>query len=587
MKHQIVVFILAFSCSSLSAQVRPNHIFSDNMVLQRDKPVKVWGWASPKDRVQVVFERQIKTTIANSKGEWSLYLSPIHPSNKPQDLVISGKNKIKYTNILVGDIWVLGGQSNMEFDLDRVYNGDLEVASANFNNIRLMTIPSASGLQLKKDFERINEYDGWLDRYDKKGYWFVCSPKTVKTFSAMGYIFGRRIYMATQIPIGLVDVSVGGTTLEAWLSSGMLEGLPENKKVIAEWDKKIKTYDPKENLATKIINWEKRSEIRKKQGLEAAPKPTEPDQDPALDRNYPGASYNGMVAPIAGLSIKGIIFNQGYNNALSSDSRPQLYAKNFINLIADWRKTFNDENLPFGIIELSAGGTPQTFENYEVEMTDAAPFIREGQFKAYKHYKNTGYVAIYDQQENWYHPRKKIQAGERIARWALDTQYHFDMGWAPAECIGVERKSDRITITFSKEIKTSDDRPFDGFSIAGEDGHFFPAEAKYMVKEKDKAGNDILDKTKLVILTNLVREPKEVRYAWARNPIGNVVNDAGRERVIFLPQFRTDSWNYPEAPFEQDELAVYRKKIIELRNQSVEWIKQRKIQEIKSLNPDL
>ena len=288
-----------------------------------------------------------------------------------------------------------------------------------------------------------------------------------------------------------------------------------------------------------------------------------------------------MVAAIAGLSIKGILFNQGYNNALSGDSRPQLYAKNFINLILDWRKTFNDENLSFGIIKLSAGGTSQTLNNYELEMTDAAPFIREGQFKAYKHLKNTGYVAIYDEQENWYHPRKKIEAGERMARWALHTQYHFDMGWEPAECSGVERKSDRIFLTFSKAIKTSDDRPFEGFSIAGEDGHFFPAEAKYIVKEKDKAGNDIQDKTTLVVWSNLVTEPKEVRYAWARNPIANAVNDAHRERVIVLPQFRTDSWNYPEAPFEKEELYLYRKKITELRNQSVEWTRQRNIFEIK------
>jgi sialate O-acetylesterase len=584
MKNKFVLFILLFSCLTTFAQVKPNHIFADSMVLQREKPVKIWGWSSPEETVQVVFGNQVKKTTANGKGEWALYLDPLKANSLPQDLIIKGKNKIIYRNILVGDVWVLGGQSNMEFDLDRVNNGDLEVASANFNNIRLMTIPRASGQKIKKDFDRINEYDSWLDRHDKKGYWFVCSPETVKTFSAMGYIFGRRIYMASQIPIGLIDVSVGGTTLEAWLSSGMLQTLPENKKLIAEWDKKVNAYNPTDNLNMKIANWEKRSEIRKQQGLEPTPNPTEPDPDPALDRNYPGSSYNGMVAAIAGLSIKGILFNQGYNNALTGDARPQLYAKNFINLIIDWRKTFNDENLPFGIIELSAGGTPQTFDNYELEMTDAAPFIREGQLKAYKHLKNTGFVAIYDQQENWYHPRKKIEAGERMARWALHTQYHFDMGWEPAECINVERKSDRILLTFSKEIKTSDDRPFEGFSIAGEDGHFFPAEAKYIVKETDKTGNDIQEKTKLVVWNNLVPEPKEVRYAWARNPIGNVVNDAHNERVIVLPEFRTDSWNYPEAPFEKDELDLYRKKITELRNQSIEWTKQRKNLEIKYLN---
>jgi sialate O-acetylesterase len=427
-----------------------------------------------------------------------------------------------------------------------------------------------------------------LDRYDKKGYWFVCSPETVKTFSAMGYIFGRRLYMAAQIPIGLIDLSVGGTTLEAWLSSGMLQELPGDKRLIAQWKNKVVYYNSKENLTLKIANWEKRSEIRKNQGLEPLPKPTEPDPNPALDRNFPGASYNGMVAAIAGLSIKGALFNQGYNNALASDARPQLYAQNFIALIKDWRKTFNNENLPFGIIELSAGGTPETLDNYELEiMTDPAPFIREGQFKAYKHYKNTGFVAIYDQQENWYHPRKKMEAGERMARWALHTQYQIEMGWEPSEYVSVERKPGGIILTFSKEIKTSDDRPFEGFAIAGGDGHFYPAQAKYFVKEKDKAGNDIQDKRKLVIWNNLVQEPKEIRYAWARNPLGNVVNASDRERVIPLPSFRTDSWNYPEAPYEKDELETYRRTINDLRNQASQWIKGRKIQEIKSLKDRL
>ena len=582
MRHLLILFIISLSNVALTAQVIPHHIFADNMVLQRDKPIKIWGWASRGEKVQVVFGKQIKHTEANNKGEWFVYLDPAKANSQPQNLIIKGKNQIVFTNVLIGDVWVLGGQSNMEFDLDRVNNGDLEVASAHFNNIRLMTIPMASGQKPKMDFERINEYDNWLDRHDKKGYWFVTSPETVKTFSAMGFIFGRRIHMVSQIPIGLIDVSVGGTTLEAWLSPAMLKEIPEDSSLLASWNLKVNSFNPTENLAQKIANWEKRSEIRKKQGLEPAPKPTEPDQNPALDMNYPGSCYDGMVAAIAGLSIKGILFNQGYNNALSGDSRPQLYARNFIGLIKDWRETFNDENLPFGVIELSAGGTPQTLDNYEQEiMVDPAPFIREGQFKAYKHFTNTGFVAIYDQQENWYHPRKKIEAGERMARWALHTQYNIEMGWEPAECIAVDRRSDNIIVSFSKEIKTSDDRPFDGFAIAGVNGHFYPAKAKYVVKEKDKAGNDMIDKTRLVISSDLVPEPKEVRYAWSRNPFGNAVNNADRERVIPLPLFRTDSWNYPEAPYEKAELETYRKKLNDLRNQALEWIKQRKAQEIK------
>jgi sialate O-acetylesterase len=584
MKLLLFFFLLTICGVEVPAQVKPNHIFSDNMVLQRDKPIKIWGWAMPKEKIEVRFGKQLKKAETNGTGDWFLHLDPLPASHQPQDLIIKGSNKIVITNVLVGDVWVLGGQSNMEFDLDRIYNGDLEIASANFNQIRLMTIPQASGQKPRKDFDGINEYDSWLDRYDKKGYWFICSPATVKTFSAMGYVFGRRIHQATQVPIGLIDVSVGGTTLEAWLSSGMLESIPENKELIAEWNSKVNSYTPADNLNKKIANWEKRSDTRKKQGLEPLPKPTEPDPSPALDRNFPGASYNGMLAPIAGLSVKGIVFNQGYNNAISADARPALYAKNFVGLIKNWRSTFSDENLPFGIIELSAGGNPQTLDNYEVEMLDAAPYIREGQLKAYQQLNNTGFVSIYDQQENWYHPRKKMEGGERMARWALQTQYHWDMGWEPAQCITAERASDKIILTFSKEIKSSDDRPMEGFSIAGNDGHFFPAQAKYFETGQDKAGNPLINKKKLIVWNDLIKEPKELRYAWARNPIANVVNEAIRERVIPLPAFRTDSWHYPEAPFRTDEMELYRKKMTERRNRAVEWTKERKRQELKHAN---
>ena len=153
------------------------------MVLQRDQPVKLWGWADPSEKVNIEFGGQVKSTSANPQGEWIVYLDPMSANSNPQDLKVSGKsNSVVFTNVLVGDIWILGGQSNMEMDLARLFHGDAETLSANFPNIRLMTIPSSAGLLPKKDFERINEYDSWLDRYDKKGYWFTCSPSTVATF---------------------------------------------------------------------------------------------------------------------------------------------------------------------------------------------------------------------------------------------------------------------------------------------------------------------------------------------------------------------------------------------------------------------
>jgi len=574
----IVLFVLSFG--SLYSQVRPHHIFDNNMVLQRDQPVKIWGWANPSERVKIEFGGQVKSTQANQQGEWFTHLDPMKANTQPQDMKVSGKvDAVIFSNVLVGDIWVLGGQSNMEMDLSRIFHGDAEVLSANFPNIRLMTIPSSAGHLPKKDFERINEYDSWNDRYDKKGYWFACSPSTVATFSGLGYIFGRRIHLASQIPIGLIDASLGGTTVEAWLSPTTLDKMPENKALVKQWNDKEAAYDPVEDLKTKITNWEKRSLVLKSQGLEPAPKPVEPSVRPSLDRNFPGSSYTGMVAIIGGLTVKGVLFHQGYNNALG-DSRPALYALNYKALINDWRALFNNKNLPFGVMELSAGGEPQTLDNYELRMLDPAPYIREGQFNAYRDLPNTGYAAAYDQQVNWYHPQKKAEVGERMARWALSTQYGFKLGWEPAIYKSIERLKDRIIVTFSKEVKSSDDRPLEGFSIAGPDQHFYPAKAEY-VKLVNEKGQKVNDKKRVVVWNDLVVDPVELRYAWARNPLGNLVNDA--DRIIPVPLFRTDQWEYPDAPYLPEEVEAFRQKQKLLQRKAEELAQLRIIQEAEKL----
>jgi len=391
----------------------------------------------------------------------------------------------------------------------------------------------------------------------------------------MGYVFGRRLYMASQVSIGLVDASLGGTTVEAWISPETLKKMPENDSLLQQWNNKVATYDPEQDLKEKIKNWEIRNAARIKEGLEPSPKPTEPSPYPAYDRNFPGSSFTGMVAVITGLTVKGAVFHQGYNNALE-DSRPKQYAANFKALINDWRTTFNDANLPFGIIEFSAGGEPQTLDNYEVRMLDPSPFIREAQFKTFREIPNTGYVCSFDQQVNWYHPQKKTEAAERMARWALSTQNGFDLKWEPAICKNVERLKDKIIITFDKEVKTSDDRPIEGFAIAGSDCHFFPAKAAY-AKTQNEKGQQVFDKKRIEVWNNLCFDPVEVRYAWARNPLGNLVNVECP--IISVPLFRTDDWDYPEAPYSPEEYAEHRIRMKNLRKEAEEMARIRIIRE--------
>ena len=533
----LIVFSMA-ACAQLSV----HHIFGDNMILQRDKEVRVWGWADPGKEVILEFNGQRVQTTAKEDRSWEMHLNPMPVNTEPQMFKVicnpveeNDGQAVIYQNVLVGDVWILGGQSNMELDLQRIYHGDEEIASANFPDIRILTIPHGASPEYVPDFERINEWDGWHGRYDLKGYWFVCTPEVVPTFSGMGYVFGRRIYMASQVPIALIDASWGGTTVEGWTSREKLVEVPENAGLIEMWDNRIQA-----------------------------------DSTKAYDRNNPGASFNGMMNIFGGLAIKGIIFHQGFNNALG-DARPKLYEKNIKLMVELWRETFNDPDLPFGIIELSAGGQPQTVANFNERMIDAGTYIREAQLNAYKDLTNIGFVAAYDQQVDWYHPFKKSELSERMARWALTEVYGFDLGWKPALVIESDIKGDEILITFDKEVITHDGRPMEGFAIAGINKRFYPANANYLVIGKDERNREIYDRSRILVSSNKVRKPVAVRYAWARNPLGNLVNNSHGERVIPVPSFRTDNWDWPEAPFAEnstEEFQNHRDLIREMQRQA-------------------
>ena len=584
-RRTFLIAVLLLLGSNAHAQLKLPNIFGDNMVIQRDKPIRVWGSAEPDSNVRVIFGERDLTAKSDSNGKWMMELEPLSVSSRPRSLSVQSKDeKIEYDGILIGDVWLLGGQSNMEDVLEDIYHGDTEVASAHHPNVRLMTIPQIASPERLDDINRLNEFNSWTGRYEQKGSWSQCTPKSVHRFSAIGYIFGRRLHLVTGVPIGLIDASWGGTTAEAWTSREKLATVSGAKPLTDEWDRKIADYDAEASLKRRIENWKRDTERRKKEGKKPNPKPTEPDQDPATNRNNPGASFNAMIAPFAELNIKGAIFNQGYNNALGN-ARPKLYTKVFKAMIEDWRDAFRDEKLPFGIVALTAGGEPQTNDNFELRMVDAGPFIREAQAKAWQSLENVGFAPAHDQQVPWYHPHKKFELGERIARWALYTQYgQKRLGWQPALCTKSRVNDDHIELQFDRNVRVHDGRPFAGFAIAGEDRHFYPAKAEFVVAGKDERGRDRKDESRLKVWHPLVKSPQAVRYAWARNPIANAVNSRHHERTIPIVSFRTDDWDWPEAPFEADgdELKqAHRKTINSMRDAARKQTVQRKVDEAK------
>lgn len=576
-----------------TAELHVHRLFDNNMVLQRDQPVKVWGRAEAGSAVSVRFAEQQKETQTGDDGAWSILLDPMPASSEGRVLTVTaGADVVAFNNVLVGDVWLCGGQSNMELSLERIYQGDIEIASARHDQIRLMTIPVGATPEQQTDFARLNEFNSWTGQHEHKGSWLLCSPETSKMYAALGYIFGRRLHLASGVPIGLIDNSVGGTTVEGWTSRASLEKIPAAVGLLTDWDAKIAAWDSEQDLADRIQRWEQDTQRRKERGEKPNPnaKPDNLRPGPAFDRNNPGASYNAMLASLAGFRIKGAIFHQGYNNALG-DSRPNLYAQTFQAMIADWRAAFDDDELPFGIIELCAGAEPQTLDNFEVRMIDAGPFIREAQFKAYRDLKNIGWASAYDVQVNWYHPHAKILLAERLARWALGTQYNMSFGHEPAQVVDSSSDSpeaDRMVITFDREVTVVDGRPIAGMAIAGDDQRFYPAQARFAVKKKDDRGRDVLDFARIEVWSPLVKAPIAVRYAWARCPLGNLTNRDHMEKIIPVPSFRTDNWLRPDAPFGDDR-GETRRQLNESRKQAEADAKDRRLREaqliIKELQP--
>ena len=570
----LAAILLAAPGAPAWAEVRLPHIFGDNMVLQRQKPVCVWGWADKGEQVTVAFAGQTMTATAGDDGKWELVLAAMEASAEPREFSARGKaGAVVCKNVLVGDVWVLGGQSNMEAALAHIQNGDLEAMSADLPSIRLMTVPLCASPTPLEDFPRLDEYNAWSKVTEHKGDWAVCSPETVKLFSAVGYVFGRRIHLATKVPIGLIDTSWGGTTVEAWISRATLEKIPEARGLLKHWDDRIAAYDAARSLRDEIGRWETKAKEAGKQGKAAPPKPTEPKPSPAADRNNPGASYNGIIAPFAGFAVKGALFYQGINNAVGG-ARPTLYARTFTALVPEWRRAFRDEKLPFGICQMVSWGFPPKLEDTERDMVSAAPFIREAQLKAHLAWPDTGFVVAYDLGHIQMHSPYKVPLGERIARWALATQYAMKIEYQTPLYRSMKQEGNQVTVTFDVEVhpRYGGRAEIEGFAVAGEDRHFYPARA-------------LLDSPKSVrVWSDFVPNPVAVRYAWATHPFGTLVG-AGGGGLPAAP-FRTDDWEWKDAPFAArgaPEEAEYNQWLNEQRKQADAWARDRRVQEARAV----
>ena len=583
-----------------------SNVFQANMVLQRDKPVSIWGWAAAGEDVTVTINgNQYPATAADDRS-WKVKLPAMVASSKPRTLIIKGATKtLTLDNILVGDVWVLGGQSNMEFPLDRIENGQLEIVSANYPNIRILTVPAANGPDRKSGFPRLHEWSGWFGRHYRKGDWDVCSPQIARELSAIGYVFGRRIHAATQIPIGIIDASRGGTTVETWTPELVLRKIDVEQvtTLLDEWDQKVSDWDSQADLDRRIKGFRQKVARFEKEGKTLPANEQEPTAlrpGPAMDQNRPGNCYASMIAPLEGLQVKGAIFHQGYNNCFKGTPGAIMYRRVFPEMIRAWRAAFNDAAMPFGILSLCTDGAVQTLDNYSEMMANTGPYIREAQYQTFLEFyragdSEIGFVSTYDLRRRWYHPQLKIPAGERIARWALATQYRFarDIRWKPPMVKEMKVEDGRLVLLLDEAASAVDDGgPIVGFAVAGKDRKFHPATATHLVTGKDSRGREQKILTTLALSSSMVPHPIHYRYAWGRSPLGNL--QAARHADIPFATQRSDDWpleNIPrgvlgaEAPETIDR--GQRRKLMEaLRQQDL----QRRIHQAKQLilgtNPD-
>lgn len=487
-----LLFIVALIAGNVRADVKLPALISDGMVLQQGIDVPLWGWADEGESVTVEFQNQ-KVAATTKDGKWMVRLKPLKVGG-PFTLTISGKNKIELKNVLVGEVWICGGQSNMQWRLNQTDNAEAEIASAKYPMIRLFTVP-----RLEVDTPVTDVKAGWKE----------ASPETVPTFSAIGYYFGRDLHKARNAPVGLINNAVGGSPAESWTSAGVLNGDAEYKQFAAEYPKRMERYE--QALA-------KYREDAEKAKAENKPAPGPPGRPPSKPW-MPSGLYNGMLAPLAPYAIKGVIWYQGESNA----TRAYQYRRLFPTMISNWRAIWGQGEFPFLFVQLAAFGP----NGQKLGESDWAE-LREAQLMTLSASPKTGMalaidVGNYDD----IHPRNKQPVGARLALAARAVAYGEKIVHSGPVYKSMKIEGAKVSLSFNHTGGGLEARggELKGFIIAGEDKVW--REAKAEIKGK-----------RVIVYSPEAPKPVAVRYGWMKFPTCNLYNKEG----LPATPFRTDDW---------------------------------------------
>ena len=503
---RLCVVLLTCVATPALADVRLSPLFSDHMVLQQGAPVPIWGNAEPGEQVTVTVGDAKATATADAGGKWTVRIGPL-PAGGPLELSISGRNRITIRDVLVGEVWVCSGQSNMEWSVNASGNPEQERAAANYPAIRMFTVKKSVVSKPTQSLE---------------GSWAVCSPATVGNFSAVGYYFGRELHKSLNVPVGLIHTSWGGTPAESWTERSALEEDSDLRPILQRWEQQLEKFKQElpQQAATAVEKWKAEAER-----ADAAGRPIPPLNlpDPRSSPWRPSGLYNAMIAPLLPYGIKGAIWYQGESNA----GRAYQYRKLLPAMIGTWRKAWGQGDFPFYIVSL-ANFRPQSPEPGDSDWAE----LREAQTLTSMAVPNSGQAITIDIGEaNDIHPKNKQDVGRRLALVALAKTYGQNIRFSGPvyDAMKVEGGSVRLTFkhTHGGLVARGADAPtLKGFAVAGEDRKWHWADARI------DADNTV------VVRSDKVPRPVAVRYAWANNPACNLYNHAGLPAV----PFRTDDW---------------------------------------------
>ena len=534
--------LLFASAISLHAEVKLASPFTDHMVLQREMKVPVWGIADPGEKVTVAFAGQTVSSTADADGKWRVNLAPLTASDHGAAFTVTGSHTaqpIQLTDVVVGEVWLASGQSNMDFSMSSkvksfagVANEDAEIAAANYPDVRILT-----GTATKS----------YAPQTTVPGQWTVCTPETAPAFSAVAYFFARDLNQQIKVPVGIVTMAFGASTAEAWIRRDALAADPQLSPMLTRFDTAVAQWRSKPHptagptrsedvsapfatpapLATPApIATPTPIDLNAPIGQTTASQSTPPPRphgrrprapgDPVQDQHNPTVLFNGMINPIIPYAIRGAIWYQG-ESIVGGEAGRALYPRVQDTLITDWRKLWAEGDFPFYIVQLAA-----------LQNNSNSPTTREAQATVLN-LKNTGMVVTIDigDPKN-VHPKDKQDVGDRLTRIALANVYGRQIEYSGPiyKSSKVENGTIRLSFTHTGGgLVAKGGGPLKWFVIAGADGQFVPADAR-------------IDNDTVIVSSPTVSAPVAVRYAWDNYPDGaNLYNGAG----LPAAPFRTDA----------------------------------------------